>query len=372
MTAVTDTYSGTDAPVRISLHSNDCAFFFGGLLDPTLPGRIASGEHPRVEYLELLSGYPMKLLSFQEASDSASPLVKLAQRAGGPYWGLAALGRKQRGLKAALTTGEDIGLPLALMQRLTGGSLPLFIITHGSYLGSRKGLLALRGLRGAAQVHFLCLSESLRQRLISVHQIPENRAHNIGYGVDTHFFRPDTQTPQTPRMIASAGMAKRDYTTLVAAVTGLDVETKIAADSAWFQSDLDIAGQTLPPNVEARSYGNYVGLRRLYAEAACVVVPLYDAVHACGYAVIAEAMAMGKPVITTEIAGRSDYLIHGETGFYVPPGDAEALRACIKQLVDDPELASALGRNARRLMEENYTLELSNGRVAAAMALSGK
>ena len=64
----------------------------------------------------------------------------------------------------------------------------------------------------------------------------------------------------------------------------------------------------------------------LYAESACVVVPLYDAVHACGYAVIAEAMAMGKPVITTRIAGRGDYIIEGETGFYVPPGDAAALR----------------------------------------------
>lgn len=344
----------------------EIGFFFGGEFDPELAGRVARGEHPRVEFLELLRDTQMRLLSFGNVSASNAPGVALARRAGG-YWGLAALGRVQRGLGCALTTGEDVGLPLALVQKLTGGTLPVFMITHGSYLGSRKGALALRLLRHARNIHFLCLSETLAQRLARVHQIPAARVHNIGYGVDTRFFRPDPNITATPNLVASAGMAKRDYKTLAAAMTGLDAEAKIAADSAWFRSDLDIAGQPLPPNVEARSYGNYPGLRRLYAEAACVVVPLYAAVHACGYAVIAEAMAMGKPVITTKIAGHSDYVIDGETGFYVPPGDVGALRSRIRELLDSPVLAAEMGRNARRLMEDKYTLEAANGRILAAL-----
>lgn len=343
-----------------------CALFFGGLLDPDLPARISQGSRPRADFLELLVQRPARLVTFQEVAGAPSPVVRLCRRLGGPYWGMAALGRVQPGLAGALTTGEDVGFPMALVQRLSGGSLPLGVITHGSYLGSRKGAWVLRLLRGADRVHFLCLSESLRQRLIGVHRIPEHRAHNVGHGVDTRFFRPDPQDVPHPRLVASAGMANRDYQTLVAAVDGLDVQAKIAADSAWFRSDVALPGQT-PSNVEARSYGDYVGLRRLYAEAACVVVPLHDAVHACGYAVIAEAMAMGKPVITTDIAGRSDYLIDGETGFYVPPGDAGALRARILQLVEDPALARRLGRNARRLIEERYTLEAVGARIAAAM-----
>ncbi len=344
----------------------EIGFFFGGEFDPSLAERIARGEHPRVEFLELLRDTPMRLLSFGDVSASNALSVALARRAGG-YWGLAALSRVQRGLGCALTTGEDVGLPLALAQRLTGGSLPVYMITHGSYLGSRKGAFALKLLRNAPNVHFLCLSETLAQRLIAVHQMPAARVHNIGYGVDTHFFRPDPTIAATPNLVVSAGMANRDYKTLAEAMAGLDAAAKIAADSAWFRSDLDIAGQPLPPNVEARSYGNYVGLRRLYAEAACVVVPLYDAVHACGYAVIAEAMAMGKPVITTKIAGHSDYIKDGETGFYVPPGDADALRSRIRQLLDSPALAAEMGRNARRLMEERYTLEAANRRTLAAM-----
>ena len=347
--------------------SAETGFFFGGEFDPSLAERIARGEHPRVEFLELMHDQPMRLLSFGDVSASQSPGVVLARRVGGGYWGLAALARQQRGLVRALTTGEDVGLPLALVQQMTGGSLPVFMITHGSYLGSRKGAMALKLLRHASNVHFLCLSETLAQRLTGVHQIPKSRVHNTGYGVDTRFFRPDPSVVPTPNLVVSAGMAHRAYKTLAEAMTGLNAEAKIAADSAWFRSDLDIAGQSLPPNVEARSYGNYPGLRRLYAEAACVVVPLYDAVHACGYAVIAEAMAMGKPVITTKIAGHSDYIQDGETGFYVPTGDAQALRSRIRQLLENPGLAAEMGRNARRLMEEQYTLEAANRRVLAAM-----
>lgn len=354
----------------MSAENSEMGFFFGGEFDPSLAGRVAQGEHPRVEFLELLRDTPMRLLSFGNVAASNAPPVALARRAGG-YWGLAALGRVQRGLEYALATGEDVGLPLALVQKLSGGALPVFMITHGSYLGSRKGSLALRLLRNAPNVHFLCLSETLAQRLIGVHHIPKSRVHNTGYGVDTRFFQPDPSIATTPNLVASAGMANRDYKTLAAAMAGLNAEAKIAADSAWFRSDLDIAGQPLPPNVEARSYGNYVGLRRLYAEAACVVVPLYDAVHACGYAVIAEAMAMGKPVITTKIAGHSDYIREGENGFYVPPGDADALRSRICQLLDDPALAAEMGRNARRLMEERYTLEAANCRVLAALEPAG-
>ncbi len=345
------------------------ALFVGGYLDPELPARIASGQHPRVEYLEILEQSPARMRTFADVSAARSPLVKAARRVGGEYWGLAALGCLEGKAAGALTMGEDVGFPLALLQKLTGGDWPIFVTLHGSYLGSRKGKWALGLLRRSSQVHFLCLSETLRQRLIRRHGIPAERAFNIGYGVDAHFFQPQDEAPMPPRQVASAGMAKRDYKTLVAAADGLDASVKIAADSAWFRADLDIGGQTLPPNVEARSYGDYVGLRRLYAESACVVVPLYEAVHACGYAVIAEAMAMGKPVITSQIAGHSDYIIEGETGFYVPPGDVSSLRARIRELVDNPALACRMGANARRLIEEKYTLEAYCGRVTAAMRL---
>jgi glycosyltransferase involved in cell wall biosynthesis len=126
----------------------------------------------------------------------------------------------------------------------------------------------------------------------------------------------------------------------------------------------------MPANCEMRSYGDYPGLRELYASAAFVVVPLYPASHACGLAVIAEAMAMGKAVITTRIAGRSDFVVDGQTGFYVEPRDAEGLRSRIRCLLDDPARAVEMGRAARERMVTRFSLEAYAGRILEAVNAS--
>ena len=343
----------------------------GGKSKPGLARLIAQGQHPDVDYLGLLGRGGTGLLSFDHVENAAARTVRALAHRAGPYWALAALARQQPGtLGTALAMGEDVGLPMALLQRATLGASPTFIITHGSYLASRKAAVALGVLRMAPHVHFLCLSETLRRRLIERHRLPAARVLNAGYGVDTRFFRPDPSVPVDPRQVASAGTANRDYRTLVAAVTRLDASVKIAADSAWFRTGLDIDGMALPSNVEARSHGDYVGLRRLYARSAFVVVPLYEAVHACGYAVIAEAMAMGKPVIATKTVSHSDYIVEGETGFHVPPGDVQALRERIAYLLERPDVAAEMGRNARRLMEERFTLDAYTRRIVAATGLA--
>lgn len=350
-----------------------CAVFLGARCQPELPEWIAAGSHPGVEYLSLRQNYGAALVSFDDVQRARGTAVRTLARRGGPYWGMAALARfpnpPQGQWGQILTTGEDVGLPLALLQRLTGGTASVSILIHGSYLGSRRGALVLGLVRSLPQVRFLCISETLRRRLIEGYGVPAERVYNVGYGVDTHFFRPDPAPDPLPRQIASAGMAKRDYRTLVAATAAKDVSVKIAADSAWFKTKIDIGGQPLPLNVDVQSYGDYLGLRQLYRASACIVVPLYPAVHACGYAVIAEAMAMGKPVITTRISGHSDFVVEGETGFYVPPGDPQALGERIQYLLDRPEVARAMGQQARRRIEERFSLDAYTARIAAAAGL---
>ena len=48
--------------------------------------------------------------------------------------------------------------------------------------------------------------------------------------------------------------------------------------------------------------------------------------------------------------------------------NVKALRFCIKELLQNPALAAKIGANARRLIEEEYTLEAANRRILAAMA----
>lgn len=71
-----------------------------------------------------------------------------------------------------------------------------------------------------------------------------------------------------------------------------------------------------------------------------------------------EAMAVGVPVVTTQIAGISELVTQGISGFLVPPGDVAALGDRIQQLLINPELRKTLGLNGRLKVETEFNLHL--------------
>jgi glycosyltransferase involved in cell wall biosynthesis len=68
-----------------------------------------------------------------------------------------------------------------------------------------------------------------------------------------------------------------------------------------------------------------------------------------------EAMAVGVPVVAYDIPGVDQLVEHGKTGLLAPFGNKAALAACCKQILDDPELADTLSRNAREMVNERYS-----------------
>ena len=80
-----------------------------------------------------------------------------------------------------------------------------------------------------------------------------------------------------------------------------------------------------------------------YAAAEMVVMPS----HYESFGMVAlEAMAMGTPVIASEVGGLAHLVQDGETGFHVPPRDPEALAACLHDLLTQPALRQRLGQQA--------------------------
>lgn len=69
-----------------------------------------------------------------------------------------------------------------------------------------------------------------------------------------------------------------------------------------------------------------------------------------------EAMAAGVPVVASNVHGILDYVRDGETGFAVPPDDAEGFARAIEKLADDPELREKMGK---RCTEAAKPFELS-------------
>jgi glycosyltransferase involved in cell wall biosynthesis len=323
--------------------------------------RKENGEQPQSEFNVFVRRNEARLVPTNEVSlgspTSAPRRLALA----------AALARRSSEYDTLVASGEDIGLPLALALLACRVSKPVWIIIHGSYLGTGKFSAIAPLLRRAGQVNFLCLSESLRRQLIERHAFPEGRCFNAGYGVDTAFFAAGDN--EAAPLIVSAGSSNRDYRTLVAAVSGLDVPVRIAADSLWRPKDAEIDHDGLPPSVQVGSAGDYVGLRALYARASIVVVPLHPARYACGYAVIAEAMAMGKVVVTTRTEAPSDFVIEGETGLYTDPGDVEGLRTTLRGLLQDVGRARAMGAAAAARMR-NFSLDAYCQRIETLIGMS--
>lgn len=59
--------------------------------------------------------------------------------------------------------------------------------------------------------------------------------------------------------------------------------------------------------------------------------------------VLLEAMASGKPIVASDIAGYRGVMRHGVEGIFVPPKDPEALAAALLRLIDEPDLRERLG-----------------------------
>jgi glycosyltransferase involved in cell wall biosynthesis len=70
---------------------------------------------------------------------------------------------------------------------------------------------------------------------------------------------------------------------------------------------------------------------------------------------ILEAMASGTPVVASAIGGVPEIVRDGETGFLVPPGDVDALRDRLAQVLGDPLLARRLGASARQSVLDRFT-----------------
>jgi glycosyltransferase involved in cell wall biosynthesis len=73
--------------------------------------------------------------------------------------------------------------------------------------------------------------------------------------------------------------------------------------------------------------------------------------------VVLEANAAGKAVVAARATGVVDAVVDGVTGLLVPVGDAAALAAALKRVIEDRELAAALGQAGRERVVREFQRE---------------
>jgi glycosyltransferase involved in cell wall biosynthesis len=73
--------------------------------------------------------------------------------------------------------------------------------------------------------------------------------------------------------------------------------------------------------------------------------------------VILEAMLLGKPVVASDIVGSRELVVDGKTGFLHAYGDEAALAARLSALLDDADMAHAVGAAGRQRVIDQFGIE---------------
>ena len=76
-----------------------------------------------------------------------------------------------------------------------------------------------------------------------------------------------------------------------------------------------------------------------------------------------EAMAIGRPIITTDVPGCRETVEEGINGYLIPPYDTDALTDKMLKFIEQPELINRMGRESRRIAESKFDISEVNDKL---------
>ncbi len=329
----------------------------------------AAGERPRDAYVELARVLDADVIDSHYMAERATPLARvIAGRVGMVQGQVAEVCLRQRRYRYIVAWADRLGLPLALLFKLSGSRRDTVLISV--WLSRLKKAIFLTRFRVHTHLRAIVNYGSVQMDIASGRLgVPREQLFLALQPVDERFWSPQPGAAPTENLICSVGWEARDYRTLVEAVRGLDLGAELAVGSTVLSPSGDVSDQYkameheimgvggLPPNVRLHRDLDQRALRDLYARSLFFVVPLRDVDYDAGVTALTEAMSMGKAVIVTRTRGQVDLIEDGVQGLYVPPGDVGALRAAIERLRNDPAGADRMGRAGRALVERQHTLD---------------
>ena len=116
---------------------------------------------------------------------------------------------------------------------------------------------------------------------------------------------------------------------------------------------------------------NYLGklddVRSTIANASVYVLPSY---REGTPRTVLEAMAMGRPIVTTDAPGCRETVVDGENGFLVPVKSVGKLVAAMEKFISNPELIGSMGKRSREIAEDKYDVHKVNQVILETMGLS--
>lgn len=240
------------------------------------------------------------------------------------------------------------------------------------------GNLLERKLRAASFVTTCTATncEHLRERCAD-----RTLVSTVYHGLDTSFFqrttlRPPSDTNRPPLLLAVGRFVEKKglrYLVRACAVLrdeGVDFRCLLVGEHGdQFDSVVaSIASLGLQDSIRIQGMVTHDQLRALYAQATIFVLPCVIAADGDRDGipnVIAEAMAMSLPVVTTAVSGITELLTDGHDGVLVPERDSGALAQALTALLRDPARCAQLGSAARQTILRQFDSSITTHRLLA-------
>ncbi len=318
---------------------------------------------------------------FAYVKRDAAQLERLRLREGARCLGAAAYLdlRAVKGLAAQLLASAPSAIVAAngyalmyawLALRAARRRLPLVATFHSTRLQGAKERLQMLAYRLLFWTSSCAVFVCERQRRHWLRRALFSRRNEVIYnGVDTDAFRDRWSPAERAALRASLGLREADYVIGMVALLRpeknplqlIDAVAALRARAIPARALL-IGDGEMRPAIEARARalgiagevvttGIQQDVRPLIA--ICDVVVLCSLTEAFSMAAL-EAMAIGRPVVHSDVGGAAEMIEPGRNGLLFPVGDTRALVEGLAALVD-PRVSAAMGRNARARVETRFS-----------------
>lgn len=244
-------------------------------------------------------------------------------------------------------------------------------------IGWRARLIWKHRLTGLLCDKVVCVSNSIRERLINEYRYPESKCVVISNGVDLEYFSPSHRqgivdaeaelraAPAAGTILCVASLVKLKRIDLLLDALATVVKNHPSCRCIIVGGgplEMALRAQSTRLGLEASVYfaGHVQDVRPYLERADIFVLPSDNEGLPLS---VGEAMACGVPCIVTDVGGNRELVLDKQSGLIVERGSTEQLAEAISYLLGNPEERRRMGIKARQCVRENFNLEDTMGQL---------